>query len=529
MKKYIIALSSIVLMLSACGEYNLDNPYKEADGSIKTGTLTAATVSEPADGFAIDLDATTDSIDFKWAAPGFDGTGLAISKLVFDVHGGDFSVPVASFSIANPDTLHKKLSNAQAKTLFASGIVGTGTAVTLDWCVKSSAGGQTVLSERRSIVFNRRSSAPVFGVDAFVNLKASDEDATVEFTYEGLVASFWKWEIDGVEFSTKRIVDTLYTEMGAHTVKLGIRDSENDPWLWTDAYDYTVVFGAPFVPGDPLYIAGTGAKEAGRHMVYMPNFINGWNSRDFNDNNNKDAPATNATNNPLRMWQYDYEIFTELVVGKPLYFWSGGTSLKTARYVFVPNESGEFRQRNINSDKQGDGDKLIQQFRATCDTTFTVRESGVYRIRYNSSTGEYIAQKINFLRFRYWPNAGNTNNKQSDMVYQGNGVWKLTITPEGYARGFKFLFFNLPQDQPHGFLNIAKYPLATMNSWTSLSEIPEDFWYICSVKGGPALLATEEHNTGTWPFFNLIANKGYKLTLHMNDDYPAYKLDLEFQ
>ncbi|MBQ7194125.1 MAG: hypothetical protein IJS07_00640, partial [Bacteroidales bacterium] len=300
MKKYIITLSSIVLALSACGEYNLDNPYKPENGSIKTGTLTAGIPAQPAEGATFELDFYPEVIDFSWDAATFDGTGIAVSKVLIDTCGGDFSSPAASFGVSHPDTLHRALTQDQAKSIFKALSKAKENTLSASWCIASSAGGKTMLSAPRTIVLKM----------------TPDPD--------------------------------------------------------------------PFVPGNPIYIAGTGTTEAGRNMVYLPNFINGWDSRDFNDNNYELAPAGNDSNGPKRMWinagdnKFDYEIFTHLEAGGKLYFWSGGASLKNADWIFTPAEDGGFRKLVNNHDVVGRGDQLIMAPRQFCDTTFTVAESGEY-------------------------------------------------------------------------------------------------------------------------------------------------------
>ena len=106
-----------VLMFAACGEYNLDRPYKADNGSYKEGTLSGATLVAPAEGVTIDLDSYDTPLDFVWNAPSYDGSGFAINTVLVDKPDGDFSKPLASYGISNPDTLHRAFTLDQAKDL----------------------------------------------------------------------------------------------------------------------------------------------------------------------------------------------------------------------------------------------------------------------------------------------------------------------------------------------------------------------------------------------------------------------------
>lgn len=207
-------------------------------------------------------------------------------------------------------------------------------------------------------------------------------------------------------------------------------DSRLDKWcadvnLYLNASKghYTHEFVNPvenkaFGDGDPLYIDGPGT-EAGQKMSYIT----------------KDSYNTGIGDSgeieDFKSEDYKYEIFTRVEAGNKFYFRS-----KTSSEYFTLNEAGTEIKKIASPDK-AEG---------------TVKESGVYRIRFNVTSGKaYIASVSEVSHFFCW------RNELTPMTYEGHGVWavknmniKLEKTSWGFDERYKFKLVIGGKAQPYG-------------------------------------------------------------------------------
>jgi len=179
-----------------------------------------------------------------------------------------------------------------------------------------------------------------------------------------------------------------------------------------------------FVAGNDVFIAGSGAVEVGRKMSYIP-------SQPFDPGRYYDRCTSGGNVAACTMSGYDYEIFTKLEGGKPFYFWTG-TSSGDKDWIWVTDTNN--------------GNSFVSTVKKDADTTSTVPVSGLYRIRFNSSTGEALVSSITSVVLRRF--SGNAN---ATMTYDGDGRWKVTnyhVTwgdkvaadaVHAYRIGYKFL------------------------------------------------------------------------------------------
>lgn len=248
----------------------------------------------------------------------------------------------------------------------------------------------------------------------------------------------------------------------------------------------------PFVVGNDIFIDGEGAAEAGQKMVYIPSVDYHFDARDYNDN----SPYCKT---------FDYEIFTKLTAGKPIYFWSGTSSGDKDWFFALDGESGEAATT------------FTKSIRKDAVLTATVAADGVYRIRLNTVSGEVYLKKVNEVSFRWWP--GPTDNV---MEYVGGGKWEIVRTVPAKAIGYKFLFKGLDGDQPYG----SEYPEVNLVDG-SMNGVPENYWYVVSVKGGAAPALNKARANGTWRFPSEALGASATYTISMNADAGAYTTTIQ--
>lgn len=121
---------------------------------------------------------------------------------------------------------------------------------------------------------------------------------------------------------------------------------------------------------DVLMMAGPGSEQ-GQKFSYILN----------SEYYSVDKPAYSDLAGPLDGWYY--EIYTQLTAGQPYWF--------------------EF----------GDGRKLSE-------STYTVQETGIYRIRIDAAGGEVMRARVNEVSL-YVSHPGSMNR----MTYAGNGTWTI--------------------------------------------------------------------------------------------------------
>ena len=150
-----------------------------------------------------------------------------------------------------------------------------------------------------------------------------------------------------------------------------------------------------FAAGDGLTVAGEGAVEAGQPMRYSTAFYN-TSVSSYGDENSDLATPTG----------YDYEIFTQLSSGRKFFFQGAGP------VKFALNAAGTAMER-ISSES---------------DIAYAgTSRDGVFRIRFNSTTGEASIRRAESAR--YLQPAAKVNEQ---MTYEGRGVWKI----ENFAFGW---------------------------------------------------------------------------------------------
>ena len=148
----------------------------------------------------------------------------------------------------------------------------------------------------------------------------------------------------------------------------------------------------------------------------------------------------------------------------------------------------------------------------------TVTADGVYRIRLNTATKEIYAKRISRVSHRVWANGATLDH---DMTYLGNGVWQTDRTvPSNKNNGYKFVFFGLDVDQPHG----AQYMDLNLNNG-SMEGVDPKYWYVVSVKGGAA--NANGRANGTWKIPTEALDVPCRYTIYMNDEAGAYTTSIE--
>ncbi len=227
-------------------------------------------------------------------------------------------------------------------------------------------------------------------------------------------------------------------------------DSRLDKWLadvnlYLNASKghYTHEFVNPvenkaFGDGDPLYIDGPGT-EAGQKMSYI--------TKDSYNTGIGDSGEIDD----FKSEDYRYEIFTRVEAGNKFYFRNN-----TSSEYFTLNEAGT-EIRKISSPDEAEG---------------TVKESGIYRIRFNVTTGKaYIVPVGEVSHFFCW------RSELTPMTYEGRGVWaaknmniKLEKTSWGFDERYKFKFMIGGKEQPFGRMyNNGDRP---SDSWD------KSYWYV---------------------------------------------------
>lgn len=284
-----------------------------------------------------------------------------------------------------------------------------------------------------------------------------------------------------------------------------------------------------FKAGNRIYIGGTGFDDpcTDQHMTYLPGIDYG-RAKDaakypqWNDNDEL------ALNGGSGLTGFDYEVYTRLKEGGTLYLWSGGTADEPDWYI-CPEDNASI----------ADG-KILSSTRTVAKDAhfeYKVKRSFIYRIRYNSSTGQITIDDYDptsknskpssgavqyGMTFRYWHNGSPIDNS---MDYIGNGRWEIkNVTPQSY-NGFKFLNFGIAgnSDQPMGCQYVTIY-----NYGASKAETDDRYWYIGPVQGGGSTSSVGGAPTnGTWTFPSWTVGKTLNVAVDLNDTHGAYYLTLD--
>ncbi len=246
-----------------------------------------------------------------------------------------------------------------------------------------------------------------------------------------------------------------------------------------------------FVPGNPIFIDGPGAAEAGQQMTYIPSIDYHKDARDYNDNS-------------TRVKDFDYEIFTKIKGGEPFWFWSGNST------------GGQDWIFSLDADAPMDAATYTMSIQKDANIHTVAGSDGLFRFRFNSKTREVYVKRIDRVSLRYW--APLTDN---NMTYQGNGVWSVDLTIPAGKNGYKFLFFGLDGDQPTG----SQYP--TVDLGPTIADTPANYWTIVTVVGGAAPARTAARAFGIWRFPAEIEGKMARYTIKMNAEAGAYTHSIE--
>lgn len=283
-----------------------------------------------------------------------------------------------------------------------------------------------------------------------------------------------------------------------------------------------------FKAGNVIYIGGTGFDDpcTDQHLTYLPGIDYG-RAKDaakyphWYDNDEL------ANNGGSGLKGFDYEVYSRLKAGGTLYLWSGGTKEEPDWYICPEDNAAKTDGVILNSTRTVAKDAHFE---------YTVKESFLYRIRYNSSTGQITIDNYdktsknakpagsvaNGMTFRYWHNGNPTDNS---MTYTGNGHWEIkNITPLSY-NGFKFLNFGIAgnSDQPMGCQYVTIY-----NYGASKAETNDKYWYIGPVQGGVSTTTPGGAPTnGTWTFPSWTVGKALDIAVDLNDTHGAYYLTLD--
>lgn len=153
-------------------------------------------------------------------------------------------------------------------------------------------------------------------------------------------------------------------------------------------HEYTNIHEAVEIPeftnGSDLFIGGLGSEE-GQKFTYVTADYYDTSVNTYGDNYSVDMPY--------------YEIHTKLEAGAAYYFYGLDGSAKLYKSAV------DFAQTNSSS-----------------EASATVDETGVYRIRINTTTGEITAMRIERMYFLHlW------REYQVDFDYVGKGVWAQTF------------------------------------------------------------------------------------------------------
>ena len=161
-----------------------------------------------------------------------------------------------------------------------------------------------------------------------------------------------------------------------------------------------------FEAGMPLYIAGEGALEAGHEMSCI--YEHPYNTTDggnYADGQGPDMPV-------------DYEIYTRLDAGKPVYLAYGESFDAPEGYLSFADASIDA----IGSYTSAPGEMP--------QAGFTVETSSIYRIRINCMDKQVLVQQVGDVGIRCFGREPNKNGKYNAstttdfvMEYSGKGIW----------------------------------------------------------------------------------------------------------
>ena len=236
---------------------------------------------------------------------------------------------------------------------------------------------------------------------------------------------------------------------------------------------------AIFTVGEAVTIKGTGAVEDGQDVAYVGS--NGYWKEVKN--------SSSTTVSDIADYAYNYEIFTTLTGGQPIYF-----------------EANDGALLSLNA--AGDAVKPITN---ASQAAYSATSNGIYRIRMALPEGVAEIKEISSVRFSQYAVSG------IDMDYVSGGVWTSSNVPmkrgsNTWDNRYKFnIHFADGSNQWYGRVNASGNPTYGVTA--------ADYFYV-----QPANNVDNWEPCFQWPsMYENNINRYYgKVTLSMNNDGSHY-------
>lgn len=257
-----------------------------------------------------------------------------------------------------------------------------------------------------------------------------------------------------------------------------------------------------FEVGMPVFMAGDGAKEGGQTMSCIAEHPFNINSGVF-----QDGQAAGMTD-------FDYEIFTEIEAGKPVFLAYGDKADEIDGYIVFDGTA-------LNEPS------IFELTGELPENGFIADVNSVYRIRLNAANNQILIQEVGDVAIRCFgrnPNDKETVQTNISMEYTGNGCWKAADfdiqwgNPSNFAKrydAYKFAVKINGNDQLYGAddLTLADNPE---------QDSDKSYWALQPVKGG----AKRAAGAFRYPGWLLSADKNpawsADVVLHLNLDNGEY-------
>ena len=418
LKRTLLCLLAMGAFLASCtpGEDNLE-PQKPA---------AVEKLTTPRNGLSVNM-YLLEALQFEWKPAGEN----VQYELVFDVAGGDFSSPVASFTTDGNSILFDK---SGIQEIFEKNADMNGEVADLSWAVYTlSDDARTLSAETRRIIFTTISSPAVVETlispqgGTTLNLEAMDA-AGIEFSWSDAV---WIGSDDAVGY-TLAIDDAsgdfsapLYQAESSVTSAVVSREtlagiysgsqaaSSGEPYAlkWAvyanvgtlktisrETRSFSLIPSVkvkPFEPGDPLYISIPSSSESGQVMTFIDSSYYRTDNDSWHDR--LDEWKTGA-------FPY-YEIFTSLSAGQEYSFYTMDEKSEKTHFFRL-------------------GEDGLVEVETEEEAYVKASQDGIYRIRIK--TGDrfmYDFRKVESVSLRFsW---GSNDYTDTWMTYAGRGLWTI--------------------------------------------------------------------------------------------------------
>lgn len=259
-----------------------------------------------------------------------------------------------------------------------------------------------------------------------------------------------------------------------------------------------------FEVGMSIFTAGEGALESGRAMSQIVTYPFDTSSDSYSDNQGLSVVP-------------EYEIFTMIEQGKDFVLTYGQSADKTDGYI-------TFNDAILNSV----GTLAIGTEQP--ESGFKVEETGVYRVRLNTTEKKVVVQKVKSVILRSFGTELNAKGKwqqayavDTEMTYQGNGVWKIPEAEikwgnSSYANRFDTYKFVVMLNEGDAQLYGALDKTVIADGSNPTKETSAKYWALQPSLGG-AVLAKAAFRVPQW-LISETKNPAYKadiiLTLNMD-------------